>query len=93
MIAIILKEAEDELDAAFEYYDEQRAALGHRGVEKVLQHPRAWQPLDAIYRSYRLNRFPYGIVYRVDSAADRIVIVAIMHLSQNPDQWRGRERC
>lgn len=99
MTAIILNEAEAELDAAFEYHNEQRAGLGHelidefrRGVEKVLQHPAAWHPLGATYRRYRLHRFPYGIVYRIDSAADRVVVVAVMHLSQEPGKWHGRER-
>ena len=62
-----------------------------RGVERILVHPNAWQPLDATYRRYRLHRFPYGIVYRIDAAANRVVIVAVMHLSQKPDDWRNRE--
>lgn len=36
--------------------------------------------LDRVYWRYRLRRFPYGIVYRVDSERRSIVMVAFMHL-------------
>ncbi len=99
MTAIILDEAEDDLQKAFEYYEAQRAALGgemihefRTGLEKILAHPKAWQPLDKTYRRYRLHRFPYGIVYRIEEKTERIVIVAFMHLSQKPGWWRTRTR-
>jgi plasmid stabilization system protein ParE len=97
MTAIILQEAEDE--RAFDYYESQRVQLGvelveeyRRGLERILEHPNAWQPLDSVYRRYRLHRFPYGIVYRVDTIASQIVIVAISHLSEKPGSWRNRVR-
>ena len=90
---------QDDLEIAFDYYELQRAGLGkdlveqyRRGLELILQHPRAWQPLDEIYRRYRFHRFPYGIVYRIDDNAAEIVIVAIAHLSERPGAWRNRER-
>jgi len=99
MTARILSEAENDLERAFDYYQSQRHGLGvefldefRRSVECILEHPGAWQPLDATYRRYRLHRFPYGIVYRVDASAGRVVIVAIMHLNQNPGWWKTRER-
>jgi plasmid stabilization system protein ParE len=99
MTAIILDDAEDDLERAFDYYQHEQTGLGvefvdefRRGLERILQHPHAWQPLDDIYRRYRLHRFPYGIVYRVDNSTNQIVIVTVMHLSQRPGQWRGRDR-
>jgi plasmid stabilization system protein ParE len=93
--AIILQQAEDELEAAFEYFEEKREGLGaemlnefRRGVDQIITYPNAWQALDDTYRRCRLHRFPYGIVYRVDLSA--IVIVAFMHLSRRPGTWRGR---
>ena len=83
MTAIALDEAEDDLQRAFDYYELQRAGLGgelvhefRRGVERIIEFPNAWQRLDETYRRYRLHRFPYGIVYRVDSANNQIVIVS-----------------
>lgn len=99
MIVGIREEAERELEAAFDYYELRQPGLGQRflnefrrGIERVQQYPTGWQALDVTYRRYRLNHFPYGIVYRLDTVADRIVIVAIMHLSRRPDQWRENDR-
>lgn len=95
----ILREAEEDLERAFDYYQAQRHGLGvelveefRRGVARILEQPSAWQPLDATFRRCRLHRFPYGIVYRIDAAAGQAVIVAVMHLSQKPGGWEARER-
>jgi len=64
----------------------------HRAIERMLEHPNAWQPLDETYRRCRLHRFPYGVVYRYDAATEDIVIVAVMHLSPKPGWWRNRDR-
>lgn len=97
MTASILKDAEDDLERAFDYYEQQRSGLGgefvgefRRAVERILEHPNAWQPLDDTYRRCRFHRFPCGIIYRIDSDTPHIIIVAIMHLSQKPNWWRGR---
>ena len=93
MITRMLAQAEVELERAFDHYQIQREGLGlelldefRRGVESVLQYPAAWQRLDDIYRRYRLHRFPYGIVYRVSE--DELMIVAFMHMSQEPGYWQ-----
>jgi plasmid stabilization system protein ParE len=98
--AIILAEAEGDVEGAFNYYQEQRSGLGveflgefRRGIEQILTHPDAWQAMDAIYRRYRLHRFPYGIIYRIDPKLPQIIVVATMHLSQKPGWWRpGRAK-
>jgi len=99
MIAQILDEAEDDLENAFKYYESHRSGLGgdlveefRQGLRRILEFPRAWQRLDRTYRRYRLHRFPYGIVYRIDAKDSRIMIVAFMHLSRKPGFWRSRTR-
>ncbi len=78
-------------------YQSQRQGLGlemiedfRRGIDLILEYPSAWHSLDDTFRRYRLHRFPYGIVYRISSAADAIVVVAIMHMHQKPT-WILRE--
>jgi plasmid stabilization system protein ParE len=95
MTAVILPAAEEELETIFDYYQSQRHGLGHElldefrvGVTRILDYPGAWQRMDRTYRRYRLHRFPYGIIYRRDKTRDRIMIVALMHLSRRPGQWR-----
>ncbi len=34
-----------------------------------------------------MRRFPYGLIYRIQS--DRVVIVAVMHLKRRPFYWRS----
>jgi toxin ParE1/3/4 len=99
MTVVMFPEAEDDVDNAFDYYEQRQLGLGRefldefrRAIELILQYPNGWQALDMVYRRYRLRRFPYGIVYRLDEAAARIVVVTLMHLSLKPDQWRDRER-
>jgi hypothetical protein len=33
-------------------------------------------------------RFPYGVIYR--TAEDRVDVIAIMHLRQQPGYWKSR---
>jgi mRNA-degrading endonuclease RelE of RelBE toxin-antitoxin system len=99
VIARILDEAEGELEAAFNHYEDLRAGLGDvlldefRGaLHRIIRHPGAWQRLDDRHRQFRLHRLPYGIIYRVDVAANKVLIVAVTHLSRAPGWWRGRDR-
>jgi plasmid stabilization system protein ParE len=97
MVAVILSEAEEELETAFDYYPVKRDGLGTQlleefsaGMERILEYPRAWQRMDNTYRRYRLHRFPYGIIYRLDMRTTQVVVVALMHLSRRPGLWRNR---
>ena len=65
MTVVLTSHADSGLEEAFDYYEAARAGLGdefltefRRGVDRILQYPRAWQPLDAHFRRCRLNRFP-----------------------------------
>ncbi len=55
---------------------------------KILEYPNAWQPLNGGVRRYRLERFPYGIIYNIRE--NEILVVAFAHLHRNPDYWRDR---
>lgn len=59
-------------------------------IARILRHPRGWPKVSALARRCRMNRFPYGIVYRLKSGAIRIYAVA--HLSRLPGYWKSRER-
>ncbi len=61
--------------------------LSTRG-SNVLASPNTWQRLSPRTRRYRLNRFPYGLVYAV--LPTETVIVAVMHLHRNPGYWVDR---
>src|SRR6266700_5975762 len=99
MIALMLEGAEEDLEAAFNYYEVRRSGLGgelvdefRRAVSQILEFPGAWQALDETYRRCRLHRFPYGVVYGVDRPAGKVIIVAVAHLSRGPGWWWTRDR-
>ena len=97
MITIVQRAAERDLEEGFEYYERVRAGLGtdfvtefRRAVDRILTFPRGWHALDDLYRRCQFQRFPYGIVYRIDEAAQQIIIVAIQQLQRDQDRWRDR---
>ena len=92
-----LKPAEQELSEAVEYYETQSPGLGFElfeevwnAIERISQHPEAWQPLSQRARRCQVKRFPYGVVYQFRKKANEILIVAIAHLHRKPNYWHTR---
>ena len=92
---IIRPEAEAELTAAFDWYEERVAGLGDDfllHVEAVLQALlRAPRQFPHVHRSVRralLRRFPYAVFYVEDE--ERVVVLSVFHAKRNPRQWQDR---
>ncbi len=90
-----LAAAEAEFLDAIAYYNMQSEGLGYefaaevkRTIERIIQYPEAWFQLSKRTRRCRTNRFPYGVIYQIRS--ETLLIVAVMHLSRNPQAWKGR---
>jgi plasmid stabilization system protein ParE len=90
-----LEIAELELDQAIRWYELQRPGLGDAllnevlaAADRIVRYPDAWQPLGEDIRRYRLSRFPYGVIYAIESGD--IIVLAIAHLHRKPDYWRDR---
>jgi plasmid stabilization system protein ParE len=88
-------EAVDEVDAAYRWYDEQRAHLGEEFLEALLKQindiqarPEGWAVLYRKIRACPMRRFPYIIYYRV--LPERINVVAVQHGHRSPRAWRSR---
>lgn len=95
MTVRFLNAARGDLREAIRYYEAQRPGLGKEfrdevrsTIERIEALPEAWHPLGDRVRRCRTRRFPYGVIYRADG--QEILIVAIAHLHQEPDRWRGR---
>jgi toxin ParE1/3/4 len=95
MKVVMRVRAKRDLEVAFDYYQAQRVGLGlelldefRRGIDRILELPVGWARIDRTYRRYRLNRFPYGIVYWESAPTQKIVVVAFMHMSQKPGNWK-----
>lgn len=61
------------------------ASKAFRLIEQL---PMAWHPLSENTRRCRLARFPYSIIYTVES--DGPLVIAIAYLHRSPRYWRDR---
>ena len=90
-----LSPAERELAEAAEYYDHAVPGLGleflnevERTIARILRHPQAWTKITQHHRKCRTRRFPYAIIYAIES--DVAIISAVMHGHRHPDYWKSR---
>lgn len=93
-------EAQAELFAVVDYYDEREFGVGARfevavreAIDAAVDSPESWavwpgwerQPT---VRSKGVNGFPYRVVYFVDG--EKLSIVAVAHAKRRPGYWRDR---
>ena len=98
MQLLIVEPALDEAAAALQHYNDIGQTLGadfaaelRRSLELISSQPRAWartEPGHGEVRKRVMRRFPYSIVYRVET--DLVRVVAVMHHRQRPGYWRTR---
>ncbi|MBI3939568.1 MAG: type II toxin-antitoxin system RelE/ParE family toxin [Acidobacteria bacterium] len=87
--------ASADVDAAYEWYQEQRPGLGDEfvvaidaAVASILAFPEAYPVVHRGVRRVLLERFPYGLYYRL--TGQRAIIVACMHAARDAKVWRSR---
>jgi len=87
--------AQQELDDAVVWYNEQAAGLGHefldeldRAVRRAVAFPMSCPEMEPGVRRCLLARFPYGLIYGVDN--ETIVVVAVAHLHRESRYWVDR---
>lgn len=95
MIYRFLAPANEDLVVAMDYYENAVPGLGlefldeiERTVQRILMQPEAWTKISACHRRCRSRRFPYGVIYSVESEV--VVIAAVMDLRRHPDFWKSR---
>lgn len=88
-------EAEAELNAAIDWYEERQPGLGldlaaevQAAIERAMQLPEAWSELAPGIRRVLTHRFPYGILYA--QVGTTLHVLAVMHLSRQPGYWQDR---
>jgi plasmid stabilization system protein ParE len=92
---IISPEAEADLSAAQDWYDQQRQGLGATflsHVQDMLQRiERTPEMHAAVHQDVRravMRRFPYVIYYRILDS--EVVVIAVVHGRRNPQVWQSR---
>lgn len=89
------EEADAEVNEATRYYEERGLGLGfsfldavEEAGEMVLANPEAFQLVGREVRQKLLARFPYSLLYVVET--DRIRVIAVAHHKRRPGYWRHR---
>jgi len=90
-----LKLAQSEVDDAVTWYDSQSRNLGtqflddlDRSIRRIAAYPLASTKIEEDLRRCLLSRFPYGIIYGIDS--ETVVVIAVAHLHREPRYWIDR---
>jgi len=88
-------EADTEFREAVEYYEACELGLGYdfslevfSRVQNILNSPTAWPVMEEDVRRCLVNRFPFGVLYSIEST--EIFILAVMHLRRDPNYWKKR---
>ena len=92
---VFLDPAEEEMLEAAAYYEDRAGGLGdhfiaevQHAVQRIIENPEASRVIKGKVRRRLLRRFPFGILYRIES--EGIIIVAVMHLRRRPGYWANR---
>jgi toxin ParE1/3/4 len=92
---IIRPEAEQDIEAAYDWYESQQVGLGSEFVRavdmnfgKIVQYPLAYPTVYKQVRRVLLKRFPYGLFYTV--LGDTIFVLACFHGKRDPQRWATR---
>ena len=88
-------DADAEVIAAAEWYDKQQLGLGgefldelEAALARIKIAPGAFGIIVRNARQHMLHRFPFGIVYRLET--DCVFVLAVMHLHRDPECWQHR---
>ena len=84
-----------DFDASFDWYAVRSVVAAERfsiaveiALGRIADNPEQFARIDGRHRERIVRRFPFRIVFRVESS--RIVIVAIAHAKRRPNYWKGR---
>jgi len=93
---VLAPAAEEEMLVSSRYYESSQSGLGDLFLDEMLQagvriagHPEAWPIISGKIRRCLFNRFPFGLIYRIE--AERIYVLAVMHLKRKPNYWKNRQ--
>ncbi len=92
---IVRLEAEQDLSAAFQWYEERRTGLGHdfllqidAGFRFLERTPLVFPEIYRGIRRHLIKRFPYKIYFLVEETT--VVILAVVYCRRDPQGIRKR---
>jgi toxin ParE1/3/4 len=92
---IIRPEAENDINSAFDWYEEQRSGLGDEfalelmeSMDRIIDTPQLYSDLYCGIRRALLRKFPFGIYYLLNEG--NITVLSVLHLAMDPVKWKKR---
>jgi toxin ParE1/3/4 len=92
---IVDSRADDEVRAAFHWYESERLGLGNEFLaelratyERIIDGPLRYQEIRHGARRALLHRFPYIVYFVIEDEA--VIVFAVLHARRNPAIWQGR---
>lgn len=92
MRVLVATPAQQELARAIQFYDDQAAGLAKdfvdeidAAIQQIAELPRSGAPHRHGTRRIVLRRFPFAVIYRVETEV--VEVVAIAHERRRPDYW------
>jgi plasmid stabilization system protein ParE len=87
--------AEEEMTEAASFYENATQGLGvdflddvQRAIDRIRDNPASGFSISADLRRILMSRFPFSIIYAVES--ERLLIAAVAHQRRRPNYWRDR---
>jgi plasmid stabilization system protein ParE len=91
-----LPAAEEDYQEALAWYQARsaQAAAGFAAamevaLQSIADSPESSPLVDDRHRFYVLRRYPYTVIYRIDSG--NVLVVAVAHARRSPSFWQGRD--
>ena len=92
---IIAPEAQQDVDAAYSWYEDRRPGLGEEFlgcadacIQAIRRMHKLYAKVHEEYRRALVRRFPYAIFYEYTDG--KVIVYSIFHVSRNPKKWRSR---
>lgn len=89
------KEAERDLQDAFNYYETCRFGLGHEfmlcieaSMDSIKRNPSQYPEVDQSISRAIVHRFPYAVYFLVKP--DVIIVIGILHMRRSPETLGAR---
>jgi len=90
-----LPAAQDDYEEALAWYQARspHAALGFQasvadGVQRVADQPDSYPSIDKRHRRCLLKRYPFSLIYRIETFGP--LVVAVAHSRRSSRYWRGK---
>jgi toxin ParE1/3/4 len=59
-------------------------------IELLLANPLIGRRAENACRQFELKKFPFSLIYKVDSKRSEVVVYAVIHQSRRPGAWHDR---